>query len=59
MRAREFLTEYRDRMYQYIKSVLPLWPDYVLQDWIYNLARGDHQAGVYFKPDDKIGRAHV
>ena len=56
MRARDFLTEYRDRMYQYIKSLLPKWPDYVLKDWIYNLARGDHQAGVYFKPDDDFDK---
>jgi hypothetical protein len=52
MRAKEFVIEYRDRMFQYIKSVLPKWPDYVLKDWIYFLARGDHQAGVYYKPDD-------
>jgi len=56
MRAQEFISEYRDRMYQYIKSVLPTWPDYVLKDWIYNLARGDHQAGVYFKPDDDFDK---
>jgi len=56
MRAREFLTELRDRMFQYIKSVLPNWPDYVLKDWIYNLARGEHQAGVYFKPDADFDR---
>ena len=58
MRAKEFIVEFRDRMYQYIKSVLPTWPDYVLRDWIYNLARGEHQAGVYFKPSadfDKWG----
>ena len=56
MRARDFLTEYRDRMYQYIKSLLPKWPDYVLKDWVYNLARGNHQAGVYFKPDDSFDK---
>ena len=56
MRASEFLTELRDRMFQYIKSLLPTWPDYVLKDWIYGLARGDHQAGVYFKPDADFGR---
>ena len=43
-------------MFQYIKSLLPTWPDYVLKDWIYGLARGDHQAGVYFKPDADFGR---
>jgi len=54
----EQITEIRNSMYQYIKSVLPSWPDYVLKDWVYGLARGDHQAGVYFKPDadfDKWG----
>jgi hypothetical protein len=56
MRASEFLTERRERMYQYIKSLLPTWPDYVLKDWVYGLARGDHQAGVYFKPDAEFDR---
>ena len=40
------ITELRDRMFQFVKSVLPKWPDYVLKDWIYNLARGIHQAGA-------------
>jgi hypothetical protein len=40
------ITELRERMFQFVKSVLPKWPDYVLKDWIYNLARGDHQAGA-------------
>ena len=35
MRAKELLVEYRDRMYQYIKSIVPTWPDYVVQDWLY------------------------
>ena len=35
MRAREFLTELRDRMYQYIRSIVPTWPEYVVQDWLY------------------------
>jgi hypothetical protein len=44
MRAIEFLTEYRDRMYQYIKSIVPGFPDYVVKDWLYaNFARGDTQ----------------
>jgi hypothetical protein len=38
--------ERRDAMFQFVKSVLPKWPDYVLKDWIYNLAKGNHQAGV-------------
>lgn len=56
MKANEIITERRDRMYQYIKSVLPGWPDYVLKDWVYNLARGNHQAGVYFKPDAEFDK---
>jgi hypothetical protein len=44
MRANEFLTEYRNRMYQYIKSIVPAWPDYVVRDWLYaNIARGETQ----------------
>jgi pyrimidine deaminase RibD-like protein len=38
------ITEYRDRMYQYIKSMVPAWPDYVVKDWLYaNFARGNVQ----------------
>ena len=45
MRAGEFLVEYRDRMYQYIKSIVPTWPDYIVKDWLYaNFARG-HTTG--------------
>jgi len=46
MRANEFFVERRDAMFQFVKSVLPKWPDYVLKDWIYNLAKGNHQAGI-------------
>ena len=39
------ITEYRDRMYQYIKSIVPKWPDYVVKDWLYaNFATG-HTTG--------------
>ena len=51
MRITEIL-ETRDRMFDYVKQVLPTWPDYVLRDWIYNLARGDHQAGAGYDPQD-------
>jgi hypothetical protein len=34
MRAEEFLFEYRDRLLQYVKSLLPTWPDYILKDWL-------------------------
>jgi GNAT superfamily N-acetyltransferase len=38
------ITEYRDRMYQYIKSIVPSWPDYIVKDWLYaNFARGPTQ----------------
>jgi hypothetical protein len=38
------ITEYRDRMYQYIKSIVPTWPDYIVKDWLYaNFARGATQ----------------
>ena len=29
------ITELRDKMYQYIKSIVPTWPDYVVKDWLY------------------------
>ena len=28
------ITEYRDRLFQYVKSLLPTWPDYILKDWL-------------------------
>ena len=31
----ETITELRDKMYQYIKSIVPTWPDYVVRDWLY------------------------
>ena len=51
----EKITEYRDRMYQYLKSIVPGFPDYVVKDWLYaNFARGATQG-----PDwsfDTIGK---
>jgi hypothetical protein len=35
MRAEEFLVELRDQMYQYIRSIVPTWPEYVARDWLY------------------------
>jgi hypothetical protein len=35
MRAQEFITERRDRMYQYIRSIVPTWPEYIVKDWLY------------------------
>jgi hypothetical protein len=47
MRAHE-IVEYRDRMYQYLKGILPTWPDYVVKDWLYaNFARGATQGPGY------------
>jgi len=38
------ISEYRDRMYQYIKSIVPGFPDYIVKDWLYaNFARGATQ----------------
>jgi hypothetical protein len=34
MRAQEFIVEYRNRLLQYVKSLLPTWPEYVLKDWL-------------------------
>jgi hypothetical protein len=34
MRAQEFIVEYRDRLLQYVKSLLPNYPEYVLKDWL-------------------------
>ena len=31
----EQINEYRDRMYQYIKSIVPTWPEYIVKDWLY------------------------
>ena len=28
------LNEYRDRLLQYVKNLLPTWPEYVLKDWL-------------------------
>jgi len=30
----EQISEYRDRLLQYVKSLLPTWPEYVLKDWL-------------------------
>lgn len=35
MKAQEFITELRDRMYQYIRSIVPTWPEYIVKDWLY------------------------
>lgn len=35
MRAQEFIIELRDRMYQYIQSIVPTWPEYIVKDWLY------------------------
>jgi hypothetical protein len=35
------ITELRDKTYQYIKSLLPNWPDYVLKDLVYPNVKRD------------------
>jgi hypothetical protein len=46
--GKDTINEYRDRMYQYIKSIVPTWPDYIVKDWLYaNFARGDVQTANY------------
>lgn len=52
MRVNEIAVETRDRMFEYLKKILPMWPDYILRDWIYQSARGDHQV---FAPDAQFG----
>ena len=43
-KSKKTITEYRDRMYQYLKSIVPTWPDYIVKDWLYaNFARGATQ----------------
>jgi len=40
MRAREFLSELRVKLLDYLQRLLPGWPRYVVWDWLYkNLAR--------------------
>jgi GNAT superfamily N-acetyltransferase len=43
------ITELRDRMYQYIKSIVPNWPDYVVQDWLYKGSKTDTKDGIIEK----------
>ena len=35
MKINQIIPEARDKMYQYIKSIVPTWPDYVVKDWLY------------------------
>jgi hypothetical protein len=44
MRAQEFLVEYRQAYFQYLKSWFPDWPDYVVRDWLYSSGKGLDQA---------------
>ena len=38
------VNEYRDKMFQYLKSIVPTWPDYIIRDWLYaNFAKGPTQ----------------
>lgn len=51
MRAHEFLNEYRDKMYQYIKSIVPTWPDYVVKDWLYPYSHKGETSDTSVKDD--------
>ena len=33
--SHRIVTELRNTMYQYIRSIVPKWPDYVVRDWLY------------------------
>jgi ParB-like nuclease domain len=44
------INEIRQASFQYIKSLLPKWPDYVLKDLIYPLAKGEHQRRPNWRP---------
>ena len=44
MKITEIITEARDKMYQYLKNIVPAWPDYIVKDWLYaNFAKGPTQ----------------
>lgn len=43
------LFELRDKMYQYIKSIVPTWPDYVIQDWLYSGSKTDSRDDIIDK----------
>jgi hypothetical protein len=45
MKINQIIPEARDRMYQYIKSIVPTWPDYVVKDWLYASLATGHTAG--------------
>ena len=40
MRLREFITEFRQSLGQYLKQQFPTWPDYVVRDLMYPQAKG-------------------
>ena len=62
MRAKDFIIEYRDKMYQYIKSVVPSWPDYVVKDWLYaNFARSNttgYDSYIQQRPDSPAAQMY-
>ena len=53
MRAKDFIVEYRDRMYQYIKSIVPTWPDYIVKDWLYANQAKPYGREATITPSDK------
>jgi len=62
MRAKDFIVEYRDRMYQYIKSIVPTWPDYIVKDWLYaNFARSNttgYDSYIQQRPDSPAAQMY-
>ena len=40
MRAQEFLVEYRRGLLDYLKKEFPTWPDYIVYDFLYKMAKG-------------------
>lgn len=53
MRVGEILFERRERMLQYLKSIVPTWPDYVVKDWLYAAyAKNSAVKGSYYNFDN-------
>jgi len=49
MKLEEILFERRDRMFQYLRSIVPGWPEYVVKDLLYsNFAKGNAVKSSYY-----------
>jgi len=40
MRSKEFITELRNKLQDYLQQQFPNWPAYVVNDWLYKNAKG-------------------